>query len=618
MAQTLASFLLIVVFLNTLCPAQAETPNPDAEKDKAKSELEEKAMLILDQAIADASYLRLPQNKALVFGMAGDLYWKFDEKKARELFRTAAVELNAYNIESEQAQRENTDLFPGFFDFNSPRNQVLPLVAKRDAELALELLVQTRPAGLAEAIAQHSAPDFKTPGLTGFNSESQKVRQELNLEQRFALLAADENPDRAIKLIKDSLAKGVSYSVLQLLQKLHKKDEKKAADLAGDVIRKIVELDLTRKQDEFQAALSFLQFMSRETPAPPEQDKKSKDFRFTEAQARELANKLATMFLQPSNSGMIAMALARALPSLEKILPEKAVLLKQRQTDNQRTLPVEYANSMRMQRVWNPNSTPEEALAEIPKLQNDFEKSNAYQSIAAKIAQIDDEVRARKLIDQITDEKARNRVLEQFESARVTRAANAGKLDDARKMIGSLTNKRVQIQKLVSLAQTVHKKGTDPDREAAASLMKQARSMINESPEDEDELNNLMEVVKGYAVVDPETAFGLFGPIVEQINDIIHATAILSKYNKRSVAFKKGELILRASTNPGDGTLLFRYLTQMQLLAKADLVRMGSLADRFQRSDSRTLVKLITVQGFLVDDKKPDPLAGQYEMSFSY
>lgn len=616
MTRKLVSFLLITIFFNTLCPAQSERPAPSAEKEKARSELEEKAIQILDQAIADASYLRLPQNKALVYAMAGDLYWKFDEKKARELFRSTGVELAAHNIDAEQAQRENTEIYPQLYDFNSPRNQLLPIVAKRDAELALELLVQTRPAGLAEAILRHSAPDFKSASMTTFNVESRQVRQEIDLEQRFALLAADENPDRAIKLVKESLAKGVSFNVLQLLQKLHKKDEKKAADLAGDVVRKIVDLDLARKQDEFQAALSFLQFMAREAPAAAQPENKSRDFRFTEAQTKELANKLAAMFLQPSNSGMMAMALARALPSLEKILPEKAALLRQRQSDSQRSLPVEYGNSMRMQRVYNSNSTAEEILAEIPKLQNDFEKSNAYQFLLPKIAQIDDEVRAKKLIDQLGDEKVRTRALDQFESARITRIANAGKLEDARKMIGSLTNKRTQIQKLVSLALAVHKKGSEADLEAAASLMKQARSMINESPEDEDDLNSLMEVVRGYAVVDPNAAFSLFEPIVEHINDIIHASAILSKYNKRSGTFKKGELILRTSANPNDGNLLFRYLNQMQFLAKADLVRMGSLADRFQRSDSRTLVKLMAVQGFLMNSKENSPTPRQEDVMY--
>lgn len=617
--RKLLSLTSTLLVLACLCLAQAEKSAADPEKEKAAKELDEKVVQMLDQVIGEASLLRLPSNKAIVYAMAADLYWKYDEKKSRDLFRNAASEILAYNVDFERERRDSTEMFGDFFDPSDPRGQVLPLVAKNDAELALELMVQTRPAALAESMLKASAPDARTDGNAGFSPENQRVRQEISLEQRFALLAADENPDRAIKMIKDSLSKGISNNVLQLLQKLHKKDEKKAAELAGDVVRKLVDTDFTRKNDELQVALSYLQFMARgSAPADAAPDAKSKAFRFSESQAKDLASKLASTFLQPSNSGMMAMALTRALPNLEKLVPEKAAMLKQRQADSQRALPTEYRNSIRMQRVWDPNSTPEELLAEIPKLANEYERTNGYMAVANKISQIDDDTRARKLIDQIPDEKARTRALEQFESNRISRAASAGKLEDARKMIGTLTNKRMQIQKLVSLAVTFHKKGTEPDLESAKSLMKNARALINETPEDEDEMNNLMEVVKGYATIDPDTAFRMFEPLIDQINDIVHATAILSKYNKRNRSFKKGEIILRSTGSSYDGVLLFRYLNQLQLLGKSDLGRMSSLADRFQRGDVRTLVKLVAVQGVLKDDKKPETPAPQMDFYANY
>ena len=44
-------------------------------------------------------------------------------------------------------------------------------------------------------------------------------------------------------------------------------------------------------------------------------------------------------------------------------------------------------------------------------------------------------------------------------------------------------------------------------------------------PEDEDELNDLMEIVKGYAVVEPNEAFRIFDSVVDQINDYVQADA---------------------------------------------------------------------------------------------
>jgi hypothetical protein len=44
----------------------------------------------------------------------------------------------------------------------------------------------------------------------------------------------------------------------------------------------------------------------------------------------------------------------------------------------------------------------------------------------------------------------------------------------------------------------------------------------------------------------------------------------------------------------------------MQALAKANLEKMNALSDRFVRNDSRTIVRLYVIQGFLKDEKDED------------
>ncbi len=134
--------------------------------------------------------------------------------------------------------------------------------------------------------------------------------------------------------------------------------------------------------------------------------------------------------------------------------------------------------------------------------------------------------------------------------------------------------------------------------------MKDTRALINDFPQDEDEINDLMEVVKGYAVIDHVQAFRLFDPIVDQINDFVQATAILSKYNKRNRSFKRGELVMQVASGGWENLLIYRYIGQMQLLGKADLNRMNLLTNKFQRVDARTIVKLYVAQGFLKEEKE--------------
>lgn len=603
--RILKPIVLISTFLALTTVCFAQTPAAaDPEKEQAQRELNARIVQTLDQIISDASLLRLPQNRALVYTMAGDLYWKFDEKRSRDLFRSAATELLAHNAEFEREKRESTDPYAGLFDTSDVRLTALPLVAKHDPEMAIQMLVQTRPAFVADAMLKANSPDFSSGNAISFSPENQRVRAELEMEQRFAFLAADANPDRAIALIKDSLARGVSNNLLQLLQKLYTKDEKKAADLAGDVIRKFLDTDLARKNDELNIAINFLSFMSRKDGGATETDPKKKMFRFTDAQAKDLANKVVDTFMQPGNSLTASTSLTRAIPFLEKIVPEKVSLLRQKQASYQKNAPSEFRVMQRMERIYDAKTTPEQILAEIPKLQSAPERVNAYQALTNKISQIADEARAKRLIDQIADDAARTRAQEQFDLARISRTAAAGKLEDARKMVGTLATRLSQIQKLVSLAQQYYQKGSEPDIEAANDLMKNARSLINETPEDEDDLAGLMEVVRGYATIEPDSAFRLFEPIVDQMNEVIYASAVLSKYNKRSRIFKNGELLLR--TNNGWGEIpLFKYFDQIQLLGKADLERASSLADRFQRADARILVKLHALNGALREDKRP-------------
>ena len=428
------------------------------------------------------------------------------------------------------------------------------------------------------------------------------IQNEIALEQSFAVLAAEQNPDKAIKLIKDSLAKGISWNVLPLLQKLYKKDEKKATQLADDVISKIVDTDLTRKKDDLSAAIRFLQYATNPNAS---KETKEKLFKFTDSQLKKLADKIADTFLQPSNSLDTTMAMTQAIPSLEKFLPEKIGILKQKQAETMKNMPPEVKRFQQQEKIWSQNSTPEDILAELPKL-NEYERISAYQSINNKLGQMDDEARAKKIIEQIPDEKARADANEKFESGKISRLAKDGKLDEAKKLIGNLGKKKTQIQKLVSLALEFQKKATEKDHETAVGLMKDAKTLANEYPEDEDELNDLMEIVKGYATVNGVEAFRIFDPIVDQINEFVQASAILSKYNKRDRNFKKAELMMKVNGNTYNGLMLFRYIPQIQLLGKADLNRMITLSDKFQRNDARIIVKLFVAQGFLKEEKKDD------------
>ncbi len=228
----LRNFLILAVtfvVLGTFSLAQDKPAAANAEKDKLTKEQKEMIVQMLDESITTANGLRLPENRATLLAMAGDLYWKFDDKRARELFRNAAAELINFYTETDKEKRDRTGTFVmQLWDPNDARPYVMPLIAKRDATLALDLLVQTRPAKLAEAMVKASQTNNRgTMDLMNLDMDQFRVQQEIALEQQFALLAADEDPDKAIALIKDSLSKGISFSVMPWLQKVLRRTRRK-------------------------------------------------------------------------------------------------------------------------------------------------------------------------------------------------------------------------------------------------------------------------------------------------------------------------------------------------------------------------------------------------------
>src|SRR5689334_15293184 len=101
-------FCLLTLTSIPVSPQKA-TPSPtpvQPEKTEQQKEQEKRVVEMLDQATSDAEALKLAQNRAIVFALAGDLYWQFDEKRARELFRMAGNDLINTNIDTDKEKKD--------------------------------------------------------------------------------------------------------------------------------------------------------------------------------------------------------------------------------------------------------------------------------------------------------------------------------------------------------------------------------------------------------------------------------------------------------------------------------------------------------------------------------
>lgn len=609
--MTLTKFLGALVLLLTWCsfafaqlPAQISADSATAakdEKEKARLELEGKAFKLAESIASEGATLKLAENRAFILAMSGDLLWKQDQKRARNLFRDAAAELIAANAESEKTENDSPMAMFGFM--NSPRRQILQTIAKRDADLALELLVQTRSAKVAAEMAKAAQPEQpaqkeEPPSPFGVGLSAQwQTREELRIEQYFAAQAAEQDPKRAAKIFRDSLSKGVSFEATKIIERIHKTDQELANTLLAEVAQKLMDNDFSKQiwQDSFFAIELLSRYAQPTAAAVKDANQKKFALKLDPKTARDLAGKIADGLMKATDLAA-SFQLARAMPTLEKILPERIADLRQKRMQLKKTIPEGMDALENLSALEDESIAPEKIIQESAKMPAGM-RGMMYRRAADKLAEKNEAERAKQLLSSQPAGKERDDALAYVDGKLAEKAAKDGKFDEARKLIQTIGTKTAQIEQLVKLAIVFHHKNDKESRETAVKIMDEARALIDQTPQSDDEIQQLVQVVAGFAVIDPPKAFTLLEPFVDQANELLQAAALLAKYQKGQQNYRDGELVMATGLGQMRGQM--RFVKELGLLAAADFERTRGLADRFARADTRLLVRLMIAQSVL-------------------
>jgi hypothetical protein len=594
--------LFLVILVSNSVFAQTSPTESAAEKEKAQKEREKKAVELIEEIASEISFLKFSDNRALVLASVADLLWKRDEKRARQLFRQSAHEIVASN----NLPPESSNM-PMAFNFSrnaSPRQQILMTVAARDAELALELLYLTRPADVAAALAayaQQSQParqGAQTPAASMEQAQNRFLAEgELRLEQSFSMQAAANDPKLAAKLLRESMSKnGVTSSAFGVVQRINQKDNELAVKLLEEIAGRLSGETLDTNSDKGNLIVSFLRSFYSNPPQAGAKPNESKPLKLEDKTAKDLANKLADYFMkaEANRSMNVYFQFRTAMTVLEKIIPERMQLLKQKQEAIKKSLPQEMAANADL--FSGNDNSPEKMIANanrMPEQTRGFMYRSAInQAVGEGKA---DAIRA--ALNQAPAGKQRDDALVYLDSKIAETRIKDGKIDEARKIIDSLASVKEKVERLVQMAISFHQKDTKEDRETAAKLMTEARSLIDYSPQDEDAVGDFLRIASGYAYIEPDTAFSMLDAFADQTNELVNAAATVAKFDKNNPNFKNGELILTRGL-PRIGGSVLRYGKEAQMLANHDIDRLERIADKFQRPDARVLLKLYIAQAF--------------------
>lgn len=595
------AFLLILTFSGISIFAQTSPTESQAEKENAQKELEKKAIAILERTVNQASFLKLPDNRALIYASAGDLGWERDEKRGRQLFRQAASEL----VQANNAPEDDSGNPLAVFSNPSPRKQILTTIAKHDAEMALELLLTTRPPKVAAALAASSREQIagqtsKKTAPAAMEDAQNKflVSEELSLEQSFSTKAAEDNPQKAVKMLRESIDKnGVTFSAFSILSKINKKDNKLAVELAGEIAQELSETDFSKKEEQIQISWNFLKSYYLDAEKNSKKAESGKLLKISESQAKNLANKIADYLIKEAgkNSMSLYYQSASITSILEKIIPERSVSLKQTQEKIKKSMPEEFTRFA--PDISNTEkSNVERAIERADRMPVQMRGSMYKNAIngAAGSGELD---KAREALLKMPAGKDRDEALNYLDSKSAEQKIKDGKFDEARKIIDNLTTKQEKVERLVQLAIAFQAKNTEEDKDSAQKLMIEAENMVDNIPQDEDGVKDYLRIASGYAFVEPKKAFAMLDNFSYQVNDIVNASALLAKYNKRDRSFDNGELILNRGL-PRIGNAVFQYGEALNQLAKEDINRLEGITSKFQRDDARVLLQLYIVQAF--------------------
>jgi hypothetical protein len=541
---------------------------------------------LLEQILTDAKNLRLSENRALVFAKVANALWQTDEKRARALFQNSISDLITAQTEAE-AEKGNKEYLNNLIYGQAPRWEILQTIGARDAEFALSALVKTRPTKIAQAISNFTG-DRQSPS-------QQYARSEIQGEQRLITLAAEQNPQRAVKLLRESLKKDVSYETVNLLRKIFQKDAETANQLAEEVAQKL----LDTKFDDDNPDTGFLQHFVSEFGQ--EKTSETPTLKISDRLLKDVTEKIIKFALRP-NGAPSFYSYPSTLKVVEKFFPASVAQLKKKQAayENQ------YGQSEGYNKLMQGEVSSEELLNQADKYPRS-QRNEIYRRAAEKTAQSGNVAEAQKIITTNLSEEESERYLSQLNYSLAHQAISQGKFNEANQFINQIAEESVRLNTLIYLATSIYQKDPKENQKWAATVLDEARSLISNAPEKTSEINSLVTVAAAYATIEPTQAFRLLESLTAPLNEFSEASAVIAKFNNHG-NFRQGEYQLNAGNNVFG---VYNLTNVLQTLKNKDFDRTMRFVNGFSRLDAR-----VSLQIQLVDWNLPiNSVRGIFQVS---
>lgn len=580
LALLLLSYASVATTTAQTPPAQAPTEQPP----KVSKELEQKALVMLDEIIKDTQSYRIPENRLRLRAVAAGLLWKHDEARARILFKeTMASIVDLLNDRSEE-ESVKRHMFQGI---NQLRREVVQMLASRDPRMAREFLRATQPPGKSQNVSY---------GRYG------ELYSDLQMEYGLATKITEKDPKQALEIAEESLAKGFSYELINTLTTLKEKDREAAAKLSRAIVARLRTENLSTNSEAASVASGMVAVVVGGATGVDGKDKKDEPL-LDQQGMRDLVEMNVNMALNsPAYTGR-SQSLDELLPLVQKYAPARVAEVRRKiaqyksmtgnptQATEEETGEVDWVDHEMMVG----KGTAEELLAAAAKAEPGM-RDHMYQYAAMKFAERGDIDKAREIINtNVSDPSLRKSYLSQLEQQASLTAAEQGKMDQVRKSLANLRTNEEKAQALAQIALAMVAKG---EKKIARQLLEEAQALVNYRAKNITQLGAQLLVAQAYAKLNPERSLTMLEPIVDQLNELLAAAVTLGGFILDHEVMQDEEIRMEVLTS----VLPFAesyFMADLRRLAISDFDRTRALAERFQRDEVRMLARLLVVNSVI-------------------
>jgi hypothetical protein len=545
-------------------PPNAADTHSKAEQEKETAARHQAALTLLNQVLAGARNLSLPQNRIALASDAFPILWTRNEPLARSL----VTQMTSDFAQASSREQESPD--PNARQLLHQQWQiVLRTIAAKDPELALSFMNATR------TYTQIGNPD-------------QQEAEERALRLDLAAQEAAHNPRNALRLAeKDLQSPGdLPLELLNLLTQINASDAEAGAQLLQNIVSRLRATLLDGNNFNFAVNLLNAQ-ANTQTDSPTANDS-----------LKTLADAVATAALSPESPALNLPMLQGSLPTFEQLAPTRVQALRQKVEEFTGTLNPQ-------QQAWNQfneaqaSGDPNQILAVAEQAEPDM-RSNLYQQVAWQFANTGDLQRARQIADNLPDPFQRQQVLQQAVRQSASIAANQGEYAAARQLAQEI---KPDEDRATLLAQFASGAAGARQQQLAQDMLEEAGALLANRAAGASVFAAQLQVAQAFAHIKPARAMPLLEHSAAQLEQVLSAAFAVDAFLPYTHSFDSGELLLTNSFL--SNSLIRPYAEATAELALYDLPSARILADRLTLPEARLLAELFVARSALGDPAPP-------------